>query len=122
MLDSEELTSLRSMLVDWMPDSLQVRTYTREPDGRGGWREVPALSPPVPCRVAPVYAESENVEAGQLVATESWNVYCPVDTVVGETSTIVINGDRELAVRAVLSPRSNETRKHLVCLETTSGG
>lgn len=104
-----------------MPDTLQVVTTERTPDGAGGYTETPTLGDPVPTRVAPLGASRsgspEEIIAGRLGLAEAWVVTVPVGTTIDEADTIVINGTRPMQVASVLAPRSYDMATRVLVQE-----
>jgi HK97 gp10 family phage protein/SPP1 family predicted phage head-tail adaptor len=106
LLSAADLTSMRGVLNDSLPDSavIQSRTYTS--DSGGGGTATWTAGGTVACRIAPVSGD-ERAIGGRLSPDAKWIVTLPANTSVSEDQRLVISGTT-YEVEAVRGPRSFE--------------
>lgn len=83
-------------------DSYEIVRMEQIKDNRGGSTSTPQVVESGRCSLtATNLSGSEDVRAGRMLATVSYQLELPFDTVLRDTDTIVINGDRKFAVSNV---------------------
>lgn len=106
LFSAAEIAQLRADQEASFPDTIDVITVTRVPDGMGGWTDSESGTATVPCRIQPALRiGTEGVQGSGVYGLSDVLVGMPYDTVVTPTSLLRRNGSTYQA-KSVRAPRS----------------
>lgn len=89
-LTTAQLTRMRAVAADLLPDSCTVQSVAETNDGAGGWTEVWSDVATVVCRLDPISARSRTeVEAAKEARSTMYRLTVPWDTVVTVEDRVV---------------------------------
>jgi len=117
VFSAAELTRLRAMQTDFLPDTCSIQTYTAASDSQGGRTDTwTTTQTGVPCRVWPSdLSPSERVTLERLATERVYAVTVPVTITVTERDRIVWSG-HTLEVKSV-ALQTHELARRLVAEE-----
>lgn len=90
MLTTAELTSMRSVQAEALPDSGIVYRLTRASDSMGGFTETWAAVGTADCRIAPS-GGNESTVAGKLSSVDTWTLTFANGTDVRAADRVVVS-------------------------------
>lgn len=119
LLEAAELTAMRDVLDQSLPDTAIVVRSTLTPDAYGGQTQTLTTVATVPCRVSPTGARGSDSTIGGVVASLSaWTITLPSETDVNVSDRITV-GARSFEVTEVAA-RSWEISRRVYCDEVTA--
>ncbi|MEO6467498.1 MAG: head-tail adaptor protein [Acidimicrobiia bacterium] len=109
MITDDELTAMRAVLDQSLPDLADISRSTPTSDGRGGTSLVWATVASVPCRIAPAatFGGSEQPVNDVVAGVQRWSITLPAGTNVTGRDRVLV-GARTFEVVEVRSTRSYE--------------
>jgi hypothetical protein len=110
------MDSMRGQLLASMPDSCDLTTVVRVPDGSGGWDEVTETNT-LACRVSPLATAGRDFEsdwAGTGTSSVPWVGTFPAGTWIGPSDYFYHDGNRYEVV-ASSSERTWEIDVRVIC-------
>jgi len=117
MLTSTEIEAMRTMQEAALPDTCTIKRRTLTSDGQGGYTESWSTVDTVNCRLSPATRLPEEIaQAGKLTGTTAWIVTLDHDADVTAEDRLEI-GSKTLEVLAVLSGKTWETARRVICQE-----
>lgn len=117
LLSAGELTAMRAVQSDTLPDTAVISRNTPTSDGMGGWTDAWAAIGTVDCRVSPAGGGAESLMAERITDTDAWNITLPYNTDVTAKDRVAI-GSRTFEVVTAL-PKSWETARRVVATEVS---
>lgn len=117
LLSAVELTAMRAVQSDTLPDTAVISRNTPTSDGMGGWTDAWAAVGTVDGRLAPSGGGAESLMAERITDTDAWNITLPYGTDVTAKDRVSIDG-RSFEVVTVL-PKSWETARRVVATEVS---
>jgi hypothetical protein len=116
VIPADILDSMRSQLLASMPDSCDLTTVIRVPDGSGGWIEESETNT-LPCRVSPLATagrDFESLDADITTSSVPWVGTFPAGTWIGPSDYFIHDGNRYEVV-ASGSERTWEIDVRVIC-------
>jgi hypothetical protein len=118
-LSTLELSMMRHEAEHFMPGTAVIWRPTESSDGQGGITLTYAAVGTTDCRLSPASMGREQVIAEKLTAIAPWMITLTQGTTVVESDRIIISGAGTFEVAAVLSARSYEVHRRILCTEAT---
>jgi len=113
-LTSSELSDMRSMADDWLPDTCTIQAATEGVDALGGgslsWADTYTA---VSCRVAPIRQGQEGVSSYALQGRSAWVLSVAYDQALTVEDRITYGGDT-YEVESVEDDHSNRTLRRAI--------
>lgn len=122
MLDADELSSMREVGSESLPDLCSILRATPTPDGRGGTTDVwVAAYSNVPCRMAPTItgsssAATEDNIAGRVAGENVWLLTLEWDQDIKSSDRVLFDG-RTFEISYIGADRSWQILKRIGLVE-----
>lgn len=117
LLSDQDLTSMRSVLAESLPDTCVIQTLGGTVDANGEGVQGFTAAGTVDCRLAPMRGDER--ERGDRISEDAdWIVTLPAETSVSVASRLVIDGSA-YDVAAVRAPRSWEISRRVEATKVT---
>lgn len=117
MLSEGDLTGMRAVLADSLPDVCVIQTLGGTVDANGEGAASWTNAGTVACRIAPT-AGDERLHSDRISEDADWIITLPAETAITPASRIVSAGV-SFNVTAVRAPRSYEVSRRVEATEVT---